>query len=139
MIEAIRSIAKTGREMDAAHGMKCWSKGNSTKRGLRADHTEKKVRMMYEINRAKYVSNPHLIDHLLATGNLPLKGGHSTSWIDSTGKRQEWSYWNGMIHTRLREEFKEERGTGREEGVLENIMEAFRQEERGEEHVEENV
>jgi predicted NAD-dependent protein-ADP-ribosyltransferase YbiA (DUF1768 family) len=127
MQESIRGITKTGREMDQAHGMRCWSKGNSSRRNLRSDFIDVKVKLMYDMNRAKYTSNPQLIDDLLSTSNLPITGGHSTNWIDRDGKRQEWEYWNGMIHARLREEFRVERGEEREEGVLERILDAFRE------------
>ena len=128
--ESIRLITKTGRERDGAHGMRCWSKGNATKRRMRADFVDVKVRLMYEINLAKYRSNPSLVEDLLSTLPAPIQGGHSTNWTDASGRRQEWSYWNGAIHARLREEFRIERGdeVGDPE-VLADLLEKFREQE----------
>lgn len=78
---------------------------------MRRDWERVKVRIMLDVNRAKYEQNPQLQQELLATGDIEIRGGPSTSW-SFQGVSHNWSHWNGLIQMLLREEFKPERDTG---------------------------
>ena len=86
--------------------MRCWRSGQSGKRqSYREDFDGAKVNLMYEVNRAKYTQHPQLQAELLSTGVAEIVGGPSTSWRWAD-KDWTWSFWNGTIQMRIREELR---------------------------------
>merc|ERR1719362_2628766 len=61
---------------------------------------------MYQVNRAKYTQHPDLQDELLSTGDIGIDGAPSTGWVSRSGKKMNWSLWNGLIQMRIREELR---------------------------------
>ncbi len=67
-----------------------------------------KIEIMYRVNAAKYAQHADLRAELLSTGSMAIDGCASTSWATRGGGRENWSTWNGIIHTRIREELRPE-------------------------------
>ncbi len=129
--EAIRSLVPDTKnnETDESHGMRCWSLGQSVSgvTAFRGDHECTKVNIMYEVNKAKYDQYPELQLALLQTGNDEIVGAPSTSW-KFHGILHKWSFWNGLIQMRIREELKNP--ADRNLGKLEDIMKQFEEYEK---------
>merc|ERR1712232_1437458 len=81
------------------------------------------VQVMYLINAAKYAQHPDLQFDLLKTGTAKIIGALSITWICQNGSKEQWSTWNGLIQTRIREELRPP--SDRTPGVLESIVEQF--------------
>ena len=63
-------------ESDSAHGMRCWNEGQrGSKRAYREDWDCAKVRIMLDVNRAKYAAHADLRADLVATGDVEITGG----------------------------------------------------------------
>jgi len=124
--EEIRQMSRRPNESDAAHGMRVWSagQGNRVSGAFRPDWDAVKVELMYRACRAKYLQHPELCRELLSTGDLEIKGAHSTSWNSrKTGRAGSWTEWNGLIQTRLREEMRRQQLLSQDIGVL-KVLEA---------------
>jgi len=100
--EKIRSIKKAPNESDYDHGMTVWSVGQE-KGKVHPDWDKIKVDTMFDVNWAKYKSNPDLVAELLGTGKVPIDGAPSTGWRHPKLGYQDWSMWNGLIQMRVRE------------------------------------
>jgi len=106
--EKIRLLFPRLGENDSSHGMRCWSLGQVGP--TRPDWNHVKVDLMYKLNRAKYYDprNISLKQDLLATGSAEMTGGPSTIW-KHYGRVHKWSFWNGIIQMRIREELRADR------------------------------
>lgn len=118
--ELIRGLRPYRNEKDSAFGMRCWRIGQSGSKMYRSDWDIVKVGVMYEVNLAKYKRHPELQQDLLNTGTAEIRGGPSTSWTIA-GVAHSWSYWNGVIQERIREELRKTR----EPGLLEDLIARF--------------
>jgi predicted NAD-dependent protein-ADP-ribosyltransferase YbiA (DUF1768 family) len=87
--------------------MRCWSEGQTGKEDRTPLWDAVKVKVMLEVNRAKYRQHEDLRAQLLSTGSAELRGGPSTSWAHN-GVDHNWSYWNGIIQMLIREEIREQ-------------------------------
>ena len=126
--EAIRSIVPDTKnnETDESHGMRCWNAGQNVS-GLstsRSDRESAKLNIMYEANKAKYDQHPELQLALLQTGDAEIVGAPSTSWTVG-GILHKWSFWNGLIQMRIREELKPP--ADRKSDLLESIVKQFQE------------
>jgi ribA/ribD-fused uncharacterized protein len=119
--EAIRAIRKTEAMSDHEHGMDVWNAGQRLK--PRPDWDAVKVQAMFDINLAKYKSNPELQAELLATQDAQIVGAGSTGWNHPTMGYQNWSKWNGLIQMRVRELLKP--AEARDVGLLRRIEDMF--------------
>lgn len=102
MRNQIRLIKKDPDQSDAAHGLKVWQAGQARAQ-IRPDWEATKIEIMYRVNCAKYAQNKDLQDELLQTGTAKIVGGKSTSWTTLSGKRVNWSEWNGRVQMLIRE------------------------------------
>lgn len=102
---ALSAIAPHAGEKDSGHGMRVWSAGQRFL-DVRPDWDAAKVRVMLDVNRAKYAQHADLRAQLAATGDTEFKGGPSTGWT-FRGISHNWSRWNGVIQTIIREEIRE--------------------------------
>jgi predicted NAD-dependent protein-ADP-ribosyltransferase YbiA (DUF1768 family) len=102
MREQIRSIKKEPDQSDAGHGLSVWQAGQARAQ-IRPDWDATKVEIMYLVNFAKYSQNKDLQDELLQTGTAEIAGGPSTSWTTRSGRKVNWSEWNGRVQMLIRE------------------------------------
>eukprot|EP00621_Florenciella_sp_RCC1693_P011739 CAMPEP_0182531658 /NCGR_PEP_ID=MMETSP1323-20130603/9523_1 /TAXON_ID=236787 /ORGANISM="Florenciella parvula, Strain RCC1693" /LENGTH=468 /DNA_ID=CAMNT_0024741253 /DNA_START=144 /DNA_END=1546 /DNA_ORIENTATION=+ len=110
-------------ESDSAHGMRCWNEGQrGSKRAYREDWDCAKVRIMLDVNRAKYAAHADLRADLVATGDVEITGGQSTSWR-FRGVDHGWKHWNGRIQMLIREELKPP--SQRDQGLIEALTAEF--------------
>ena len=91
--EIIRAIAPNADESSHDYGQRIWRHGQQ---GKFADSVNT-VELMYKLCCAKYVAHPEMQQALLSTGTVVLHGGPSTG---------EWSKFNGLIQTLIREELR---------------------------------
>lgn len=117
--EAIRNILPFPHETDHEHGMRCWRAGQKVNSALK-DRDAGKIKVMYDVNKAKYNQYPELQRVLLETGHSEIVGAPSTTWIFQ-GVTHYWSFWNGVIQMRIREELRDP--VDRIPGVLESLVE----------------
>merc|ERR1712107_616524 len=77
-------------------GNRMWGPGQSRGEPIQANWEEgESVKTMFLVNLAKYVAHPKLRTELVQqTEDWPLKGGASTA---------NWSKWNGLIQTKIRD------------------------------------
>jgi len=108
--EAIRSAVPMN-ENSFDYGQRMWRLGQQGK----SKESKDAVELMYRLCKAKLAQHPEMQQELLATGDVTIFGGPSTG---------EWSKWNGLIQTRLREELR----TGFDDESLagEELLEALR-------------
>ncbi|CAK9047455.1 unnamed protein product [Durusdinium trenchii] len=105
--EKLRSIKKKEGDKDSKHGMDVWNEGQRYK-SVRKDWDAVKVEMMYRANLAKYMQHRDLQEELLSTGHVEMVGAPSTGWKLKSGATVNWSFWNGRIQMRIREELRPE-------------------------------
>ncbi|CAD7944805.1 unnamed protein product [Amoebophrya sp. A120] len=92
--EKMRLDLPTPGESSHDYGQRMWRLGQQgTPHKTEADG----VRLMYRLCAAKLRQHPEMQQDLLATGETAIFGGPSTA---------QWSKWNGLIQTRLREELR---------------------------------
>jgi predicted NAD-dependent protein-ADP-ribosyltransferase YbiA (DUF1768 family) len=103
--DKLRMTVPYAGETASGHGMRVWSQGQRHQ-NLRQDWDAVKVEVMYLANRAKYAQHPDLQEELLSTGRVVIDGAPSTSWTTKTGQSVNWSLFNGLIQSRLREELR---------------------------------
>lgn len=84
-------------ETDMDYGLRVWSYGQKNTDEMNPEWIEKRVHIMYCINRAKYACNPDLQEELLTTENKIIWGRPST---------HQWQIWNGIIQMIIRDEIK---------------------------------
>jgi predicted NAD-dependent protein-ADP-ribosyltransferase YbiA (DUF1768 family) len=101
--EKVRLVKPRKDQSDEDHGCECWAAGNDRRAVLRPDWDLVKVRIMYEVNAAKYAQHADLVRELLATEHANITGGASTGWRVG-GMEHGWASWNGLIQMRIREE-----------------------------------
>lgn len=94
--EKVRSTLPNQGESSYDYGQRIWRIGQQGD----SKTIEEGVELMYRLCCAKVVQHPEMQEELLATGNVVIHGGPSTG---------QWSKWNGLIQTQLREELR--RGT----------------------------
>uniref|UniRef100_A0A7S1F550 NADAR domain-containing protein n=1 Tax=Noctiluca scintillans TaxID=2966 RepID=A0A7S1F550_NOCSC len=121
--DKLRKTLPYADEKASGHGMRVWSQGQRYA-NVRKDWDAVKVEVMYLANRAKYAQNPDFQEELLSTGCVEIDGAPSTSWTTKTGQSVNWSLFNGLIQSRLREELRpvEEQDTA----LIESITNRFR-------------
>jgi predicted NAD-dependent protein-ADP-ribosyltransferase YbiA (DUF1768 family) len=119
--EAIRMLAPKPNESDAAHGNACWALGQGGT--VREDFELKKVEIMYQVNKSKYLQHQDLRNELLQTGTVQIVGSPSTTWVTRDGVEHYWQQWNGFVQIRIREELRSQHE--REPGVLEGVVAQF--------------
>jgi len=105
--QRVLSVTPRVGESSSQHGMRCWSEGQTGKEDRTPLWDAVKVKVMLEVNRAKYRQHEDLRAQLLSTGSAELRGGPSTSW-PYNGVDHNWSYWNGIIQMLIREEIREQ-------------------------------
>ena len=103
----------------AKSGGDAWSLGNTREYPLRGDWELAKVRIMYEVNHAKFTQNPALRSALVSTVGPITAYGFAF-----------WAKWNAILLERIREELRPE--GERDESVLAARVAAMAAVERGE-------
>lgn len=97
-------------ESDSNHGMRCWSQGQRFACEVRPDWARVKVKVMLDVNRAKFRQHPDLSKELISTGSVQIVGAPSTSWTWK-GIEYNWSQFNGLIQMIVREEARGDVGS----------------------------
>ena len=110
----IRAIEPIG-DLYAAHGNDCWNAARDVEAEelgqVRDDWETVKVRVMLDVNRAKFAQNEPNAAELLLTGQARIVGCGDppavTSWVYQ-GQGHNWVEWNGIIMMIVREELRPE-------------------------------
>lgn len=94
MRQKIQQAKPKEKETDGAYGMRVWGLGQSRSSPLTDNYENKKLKIMFMINLAKYACNEELQKELVEeTKDFEMIGGPST-W--------QWSKWNGLIQMYIR-------------------------------------
>lgn len=123
--EKISCMAPFAWENDVAYGTRCWKAGQlGNSSDSRDDWNTVKVRIMYEVNLAKYQQHPEMVKDLCTTDSWYITGALSTGWTVA-GESYTWSDWNGLIQMRIREELRAREDRAYTSSVLEGLITKF--------------